>query len=66
MECEGEKDLIVFDQDNRDAQILSNLARSFPGKNIRFGNWTDNNDKALLQISDSSNIAEVFLLDLIL
>ena len=64
MECEGEKDLIVFDQDNRDAQILSNLARSFPGKNIRFGNWTDNNDKALLQISDSSNIAEVFLLDL--
>ena len=24
MECEGEKDLIVFDQDNRDAQILSN------------------------------------------
>ena len=59
-----EKDLIVFDQDNRDAQILSNLARSFPGKSIRFGNWTDNNDKALLQISDSSNIAEVFLLDL--
>ena len=64
MECEGKKDLIVFDQDNRDAQILSNLARSFPGKSIRFGNWTDKNDKALLITSDSSNISEVFLLDL--
>ena len=62
MECDGKKEIIVFDQQNRDAQILQQLAASFPDKTIGFGNWTDSNDKALLQVSDSSSISEVFCL----
>ena len=64
MECDGKKEIIVFDQQNRDAQLLQQLAASFPDKTVGFGNWTDSNDKALLQVSDSSSISEVFMLDL--
>ena len=35
MECDGKKEIIYFDQDNRDAQILSQLAPNFPDKNIQ-------------------------------
>lgn len=64
MECDGKKEIIYFDQNNRDAQILSQLAPSFPDKTITLGNWTDSNDRALLTIEDSSVVQEVFLLDL--
>lgn len=64
MECDGYKEIIYFNQDNRDAQILMNLSRSFPDKYISFGGWTDANDKAILTVEDSSSYTEVFLLDL--
>lgn len=64
MECEGQKDLIFFNQDSRDAQILSSLQSSFIDKNISLDGWTDNNDKALITVSDSSSIADYFVLDL--
>ena len=64
MECDGKKEIIYFDQDRRDAQILSQLAPNFPDKNISLGNWTDSNDRALLIVEDSSVVTEVFLLDL--
>ncbi len=64
MECDGYKEIIYFNQDNRDAQILMNLSRSFPDKYISFGGWTDANDKAILTVEDSSIYTEVFLLDL--
>ena len=47
MECNGKKEIIVFDQKNRDAQLLQQLAASFPDKTVGFGNWTDSNEKAL-------------------
>ena len=64
MECDGQKEIIYFDQKKRDAQILSQLAPSFPDKTITLGNWTDANDRALLVIEDSSVVSEVFMLDL--
>ena len=64
MECDGKKDVVFFDPDIRDAQILSSLSASFKDKNLSFGGWTENNDKALLQVSDSSSIADFFVLDL--
>ncbi len=64
MECDGQKEIIYFDQKKRDAQILSQLAPSFPDKTITLGNWTDANDRALLVIEDSSIVSEVFMLDL--
>ena len=64
MECDGQKDVVFFDPDIRDAQILSSLSGSFKDKNLSFGGWTENNDKALLQVSDSSSIADFFVLDL--
>ena len=64
MECDGKKEIIYFDQDKRDAQILSQLAPAFPDKNISLGNWTDKNDRALVIVEDSSVVTEVFLLDL--
>jgi len=64
MECDGQKEIIYFDQKKRDAQILSRLAPSFPDKTITLGNWTDANDRALLVIEDSSVVSEVFMLDL--
>lgn len=64
MECDGYKEIIYFDQDTRDAQLLMNLSQSFPDKYLNFGQWTDANDKALLAVSDSSSFTEVFLLDL--
>ncbi len=64
MECDGKKEIIYFDQDKRDAQLLIQLAPSFPDKNISLGNWTDSNDRALLIVEDSSVVTEVFLLDL--
>ena len=64
MECDGKKEIIYFDQNKRDAQILSQLAPAFPDKTISLGNWTDSNDRALLIVQDSSVVTEVFLLDL--
>ena len=64
MECDGQKEIIYFDQKKRDAQILSQLAPSFPDKTITLGNWTDANDRALLVVEDSSVVSEVFMLDL--
>jgi acetyl esterase/lipase len=64
MECDGKKEIIYFDQDKRDAQILSQLSQSFPDKNISLGNWTDKNDKAIFSVSDSSVVSEFFMLDL--
>ena len=64
MECDGKKEIIYFDQNKRDAQILSQLAPAFPDKTISLGNWTDSNDRALLIVQDSSVVNEVFLLDL--
>ena len=64
MECEGKKDFLYFDSQTRDAQILGSLTQSFPDKTISFGNWTDSNDKALLAVSDSSSISDIFVLDL--
>ncbi len=64
MECDGFKEIIYFDQESRDAQLLMNLSRSFPDKYISFGEWSDSNDKALLSVQDSSSYVEVFLLDL--
>ena len=64
MECDGMKEIIYFDQEKRDAQILSQLAPSFPDKNITLGNWTDKNDKAIFSVSDSSVVSEFFMLDL--
>ena len=64
MECEGKKDFVLLN-DSRDSQILSSLSRSFQDKTLQLSSWTDDGTMALLKVSDSSSVTDIFILDIV-
>ena len=63
MECDGEKDIVLLNNE-RDAQIIGSLATSFTDKTLDLSSWTDDGSMALLTVSDSASVSDVFLLNL--